>query len=90
MASPSAPTDAAILGRFVRPEENNLSPTAARAILKLEFDALDRVRMHELAVKNQEGRMSPEERAELDSYIKVGDLLAILQSKARKVLKKSG
>jgi hypothetical protein len=46
--------------------------------------------MHNLAVKSQEGRLSPEELAELDSYIKVGDLLAILQSKARKVLKKSG
>jgi hypothetical protein len=45
--------------------------------------------MHELAVKNKQGRISTEERDELDSYIKVGDLLAILQSKARKILKKS-
>ena len=87
MASPSAPTEAAILGRFVRPEENNLSPTAARAILKLEFDALDRVRMHELAVKNQDGSISPPELEELDNYIEAGDLMALLQSKARRALK---
>ena len=59
----------------------------ARQILKLAFSEQDRARMHTLAVKNQEGQLSSEEREELDNYIKVGDLLAILQSKARKLLK---
>jgi hypothetical protein len=44
--------------------------------------------MHDLARRNQEGRISPAELAELDSYVKVGDLLALLQSKARRTLKR--
>jgi hypothetical protein len=45
--------------------------------------------MHELAEKNQEGLLAEAEKEILDNYIKVGDLLAILQSKARKALKRS-
>jgi hypothetical protein len=43
--------------------------------------------MHELSLKSQEGRISAQELDELDSYITAGDLLALLQSKARKTLK---
>ena len=43
--------------------------------------------MHELARKNQEGRISAEELAELDGYVTVADLLGILKSKARQRLK---
>ena len=43
--------------------------------------------MKALARKNREGRISCAELNELDSYVKAGDLLAILQSKARKLLK---
>jgi hypothetical protein len=44
--------------------------------------------MEELAEKNQAGSISPSEREELFSYVKAGHLLAILQSKARKALRK--
>jgi hypothetical protein len=44
--------------------------------------------MHELAVANQQGALSPEEKEELHNYFKVGHLLAVLQSKARQALKK--
>jgi hypothetical protein len=65
-----------------------MSPDAAIKILKLGFSSQDLSRIHELAVKNQEGRISPEEVKELDNYIQAGDLLALLQSKARAFLKK--
>jgi len=42
--------------------------------------------MGELAAKNGEGTISPAELAEYDDYVKLADLLAILQSKARQVL----
>jgi hypothetical protein len=45
--------------------------------------------MRELAERNQEGQLSTEEREELDDFVKIGDLLAILQSKARKLLKQT-
>jgi hypothetical protein len=83
-------SEAAIFARLWERGSGGLSPALARHIVQLGFPDEDKARMHELAVKNQEGRISPEERAELDSYLKVGDLLAILQSKARKFLKQSG
>jgi hypothetical protein len=42
--------------------------------------------MRELAEKNQAGSISPGELEELDGFIQAGDFLALLQSKARKVL----
>jgi hypothetical protein len=82
-------SEAAIFGRVFADGRQSLTPELARHILALGFDDEDKARMHELAVKNQEGRISTEELQELDSYIKVGDLVGILQSKARKLLKAS-
>lgn len=80
-------SEAAILSRVLLNGREDITPELARYFLARGFSADDKARMHELAVKNQEGRISPEELRELDSYVKVGDLLAILQSKARKLLK---
>lgn len=59
-----------------------MAPEAARLLLTLGFSDSDKARMHALAVKNQESALAAEEREELDGYVKVGDLLAFLQSKA--------
>jgi hypothetical protein len=60
----------------------------ARHVLKLKFSDEDEQRMHALAEKNRAGGITGAELEELDSYIKVGDLLAVLQSRARKLLKR--
>lgn len=78
---------AAIFSRVFVDGRRSLTPELARHILTLEFDEDDKTRMHELAVMNQEGRISPEELRDLDSYISAADLVAILQSKARKFLR---
>ena len=66
---------------------NEQMPVAiARRILKLRFSENDQARMHELAVKNQQGKLSRAEIQELDNFVRVGDLLAILHSKARQRL----
>ena len=44
--------------------------------------------MHELAVKNQEDRLSPKEKAEMENYRRVSFLLDLMHSKARRSLKK--
>jgi hypothetical protein len=80
--------EAAILNRVIKPWESTLSPAEARAILKLNFDARDRQRIYELAVKNQEGELSAPEQAELQGYLYVGLLLDLLRSKARLSLKR--
>ena len=81
-------SEAAIFARLWETENGEMSPEAARIIVGLAFSAADRARMHELAVRNQESGLSPEDGEELDGYVKAGDLLAILQSKARILLKK--
>lgn len=80
-------SEAAIFGRVFVNGRRGMTPDLARHILTLEFCDDDKARMHELAVKNQEGRASPEELRDLDNYVKVADLVAILQSKARKFLR---
>jgi hypothetical protein len=82
--------EAAILTRVVQPMHDDLSLAAARALLKLDFTASDRLRMHELAAKNQAGTLRADEEHELDSYQRVGRLLDLLGAKARLVLKKRG
>jgi len=43
--------------------------------------------MRELAEKNQQGVSSSEEQEELQNYVVVGHMLAVLNSKARRSLK---
>jgi hypothetical protein len=78
----------AILRRVVDPDRPFLSEEAARAILRLTFCAADRARMNQLAARNREGKLKPGEEEALNNYIRVGQTLGILQSKARQTLKK--
>lgn len=82
-------SDALILSRVLTNGHSGFTPEVARYLLSVSFSKEDKARMHELAVKNREGKISPQELEELDSYIRAGDLLAILQSKARTTLKQS-
>jgi hypothetical protein len=42
--------------------------------------------MQDLADKSQAGTLTEDEERELDSYLHIGNLLAVMQSKARLVL----
>ncbi len=81
-------SEVAIFGRLLRADEGNLSPELARYLLTVGFEPSDQARMQDLATRNQEGALSPEEKEELPSYVKAGHLLALLHSKARKSLGK--
>lgn len=78
-------TEAAIWERVIHPQ-GKMNTLAAEQTLKLEFSDEERTRMHELAVKNQTGKLTPEESSELDHYLRVGSMLSVLQSRARQVL----
>jgi hypothetical protein len=82
-----APSEVTILSKVFLRDPGGLTKDHARYLVGLGFSDEDKERMKELARKNREGCISPAELDELDSYVKVGDLLAILQSKARKFLK---
>jgi hypothetical protein len=75
-----------ILRRLFEPEKADLSPEVAGYLLSVDFSAADRERMEALAEKSQAGELLPEEREELDDYVRIGHLLALVQSKARKSL----
>ena len=81
-------TDAAIWERVIQ-FQGQLSIAAARALLKVQFGAEDLERMHYLAAKAQNGTLTEKEGIELDTYERLGCLLDILHSKARRALKRA-
>jgi len=83
-------TQARIWARMIDPDRGDLAPAAARYMLNLDFRPSDRRRVTVLSSKANEGTLNPTERLELEEYIRVGEVLAILQSKARRSLKKNG
>lgn len=84
---PVGTSEAAILDRIVHPDQPTFSPEAAQGILGLDFDQTDKQRMRELSAKAREGALTPDERAAITNYERVGHFLNILQSKARRSLK---
>ena len=60
-----------------------MSRDAADYLLTLPFDERDVSRMTELRELARTGSLAGTDAAELDSYIRVSNLLAVMQSKAR-------
>ena len=81
-------SDAAILSRLIRPDDDNLPPSAAEAWLAICFEQTDLDRMHDLTVKNQEDKLTAKDKTELENYRRVSFLLDLMHSKARRSLKK--
>jgi hypothetical protein len=80
--------DAAILARLIRPDDDSLAPEAARALLDIRFTDSDLARIHELAVKNQDDDLTPADKADLESYLRISSFLDLMHAKARRSLKK--
>jgi hypothetical protein len=83
----SADYEVSILARVLGNDHDELPADMARYLLTLGFSPRDKDRMHDLAVRNQDGALSNDEREELFAYAKTGTILSILKSKARRVLK---
>ena len=82
-------TEAAILARLIQVGDQELSRGAAEYLLSIRFGEHDVARMNELSELARQGKLTGPEQAELDSYIHVSNLLAIMQSKGRRALKHS-
>jgi hypothetical protein len=78
--------EAAIWARLIE-AQRELSPEVAEYLLSIGFGEIDRERMEQLAELSDAGTLTDEERAEFDSYLHVGNLLAVMQSKARLALR---
>lgn len=79
--------EAVILRRAIEPERPTLSAAAARALLAIDFSPTDKSRMRDLAARARACALTAAEQAEIDTYGRVGSLLSILRSKARRSLK---
>jgi hypothetical protein len=77
-----------VLDRLLDPLARSFTPAAARALVKFRADPDIQARIAELAEKCNDGRLSPDERAEYERFVHAIDLISILQSKARRLLKK--
>jgi hypothetical protein len=83
-------SEVVLWSRVLQPESGDLSPEAARSILRLELGEQDRVRMHGLVVRGQAGTLTEAEEAELEVYCRVGRLLDLMRSTARRSLSGRG
>ena len=63
-----------------------LDRQSAESLLRLRADEEMQGRIEELAEKCTEGTLTPEERDEYEAMIRVGNFVAILQAKARRLL----
>jgi hypothetical protein len=75
--------NASVLERLLDPITRCLTPESARALVALRADTVAQARIAELAEKCNEGQLEPEERREYETYVHVGNVVAILQAKAR-------
>lgn len=75
--------EAAIWARLMRGPGDDLSPEAAEYLLSIRLSEPDASRLRELADRSESGTLTDEEKIELDSYLHVGNLLAVMQSRAR-------
>jgi hypothetical protein len=82
----NANREAAVWARLMQSQTNALSPEAAEYLLSIELPKSDRSRMEQLAERSEAGTLTEEERAEFEGYLHVGNLLAVMQSKARVAL----
>src|ERR1039457_2084822 len=80
--------EAAIWARLMQMRGDDLSPEVVEYLLSIQFGDRDRDRMQQLAAGSESGTLTDEELAEFDSYLHVGNLLAVMQSKARDALRR--
>jgi len=82
---PANSTDAAF-ERVLAAVGQCLDQQSAEALLRLRADREMQGRIEELADKCTEGRLTSEERDEYEALIRVGNFVAVLQAKARRLL----
>ncbi len=90
MSGLTALSEADILDRVIRADEDDMPPAAARALLQLKFDAEATRTIKRLLRANSAGTISTEDRLLLDRYLRVGQLIDLVQAKARLSLASSG
>ena len=82
--------DGQVLQGLLEPVSEALNEEAARKLIRLKANRKAQARVDDLARKCNEGELSPEERAEYETYVMAGEFIAILQAQARLLLARRG
>ncbi len=80
-------TTHAVLDELLEPLGACLTAEVAERVANLRAPESTQARMEALAQKSQEGSLSDPEREEYQALVSAGNFIAILQSKARRLLK---
>jgi hypothetical protein len=81
---------ASALDRILDPVTACFTPQVAERIVELRLDPELMARIELLAQKANEGTITREEDEEYKDFVEGGDMLALLQAKARRFLKQHG
>jgi hypothetical protein len=86
MSVAEPPSESDIFARVIATDET-LPPNVARIVLAWKFPKRDLARVRRLQEKNNAGTITDRERRELETYVRVGQFVAVMQAKARLSLK---
>ena len=75
---------------MIEADHPETTPDLACYLLAMQLPEADRARVDKLSAKARSGSLTAGERAELDSYLHIGSLLGMMQSRARRFLKNTG
>ena len=75
------------LNDLLQPLGDCITPEVAQRIVDLRAPASVQQRVEQLAAKSSEGTLDEPERQEYEALVSSGNFIAILQSKARTLLK---
>lgn len=79
--------DMPVLDRLLDPVGRVLTPEVAKRLVRLRFDQKAHARIDRLARKCNEVTLTPTERSEYETYVYTLDFIAVLQAKARALVK---
>jgi hypothetical protein len=74
------------LDRLLDPVRDCLTPEVAARLVGLRADETVQAKLDALAERNAEGTLTPDERTEYEALVSAGNLIAVLQAKARAAL----
>ena len=83
-------TNGRLLQRILDPVSSLLNEEAAKKLVGLKADRKVQTRVASLARRCNEGKLTPDERAEYETYVMAGEFIAILQAQARILLARRG
>lgn len=86
MAIDTTPSEGTLLDGLLEPFSACLTLEVAQKLVNLQANETVIARVEELADKCNAGTLTPDERAEYESYVHVNHVMTMLKAKARKFL----